>query len=333
MVAGSHPGSALSRSPRAGGLPPLVEDVTPRHLDQADLLVFHDESELQRRWFLSGILWVAPSALGAVFNALADVRARHGYYGEMHFSDLSKQYAEVATARSWVELFIKNRVPSAKFYVLGVDRTHRLWEPRRFGKRFHEYNRFTAQAVWNSYRLFFTEDRTAQIVAYSDGKSRRPAGDALGDGRTTDNFETYLPRRFLMDRDRKFHVNLTRLDGGAGLAASCSLRKVVPLQPCRPGSPEGLVPEHELLQLCDLMLGATRQAVAGGSTRGPKFDLGRRMGELVLDQQRPKWQQRFAVHGRFMVALFPGDDGLTHNNVSRAAEYTRTRRLDEFPGA
>jgi hypothetical protein len=195
-----------------------------------DYCVFHDESEPSKRWLLIGLLFVQRLHLDEVQAVLRHVQRTENCVSEIHFSALPKSFGGQWGAKARV---LHDRV---FFSALAVDRYCPRYEHKRFTEDFHAYNRFTAMALKAGIAWHLGPQRLDELSIHfvSDAKDRasRPGQ------RMIENFENYLPYR-------------TELDAFLNHAGNRSYPWVnleLSLQDSA---------SDDLLQLCDLLLGAT----------------------------------------------------------------------------
>ncbi len=272
--------------------PRLTEALPQKQPAKRPMNVYHDESESEG-WFAIGLLWVRPDDVAAVVRDLVAVRERTGYWHEVHFADLSDYARKRDTARDWFGLATRRHCPHCWFNVLAIDTTSRRYEGRRFDRDWRMYNRFTGMALWSGYRRF--KFGPLELAYIADAKSRTPA----------DNFEEYLEYRFWKDQ-----VDAGELyeEEAFGLKfqltnSEVKVRTVKVRTERRLGTVDA---DEELLQLCDLLLGATCQALTAASTsptRKVKAGLGRKMMKVL----RPRWGHEWFDH--FTLSCFPDAQG------------------------
>lgn len=268
----------------------------------AEYAVFHDESEPTNRWLLIGLLFIRNSRLDDVRGVLRQVRTREGYSGEVHFAGLPKSFggswgAKARVAREWLRCFQNSLHDRVFFSALAVDRHSPRYEHKRFTKDFHAYNRFTAMALKAGVTWHLGPSNLDELTMnfVSDAKDRA----SVPDRQWTDNFETYLPYRAELDAFLS--------QSGRRPYPSVSLN--LTLQDSR---------NEDLLQLCDLMLGATQMALVAGSCRPTKRELGQMVVRWCRDLQQPPWEQQFGLHRKFTLWAFPDQNGRPYNRVGLA---------------
>ncbi len=284
------------------------------------LSVFHDESYHKQMASFYGLLWIEQDSISEVVHRLQECRNYNDYHRKIHFNNLDN-YKKIRMGFDWFNLsldLLKNRM---RFFVLYVNRISPAFDASRFREHFHEYNRYTAIALHSSFRWFYIrETPKIELLFYSDGKINRPGSDLdkRGDGIVSDNFEDYIQRRFQMDLEGKSHeiVNMN----------------VIKLQTPKIPVNGRFTAEEELLQLTDLLLGASRQAFLPECTTGKcsqiKRDLGLKMNKVFKDLEKKPWEQVLGFHKRVKFNFFPGETGrMTDRRMSRSSA---CRKLDEF---
>lgn len=262
--------------------------------------VFHDESIPNNQWLLIGLLFVQNDHLKKTREALQSWRQKEDYWGEIHFSSLPKSFdgkygAKARVAKHWMETFESGLANIARFTVLAVDRKSPAFDHRRFPKDHHVYNRFTAMALKAGIAWFLgPEDLDeVEIQFVSDAKDRMSRPDQG----IVDNFEDYLPYRsqldaFLAQREGKKYPKAVKLSLKLENSAT-----------------------NDLLQFCDLLLGATQMALVAGSSRPTKRELGKMVVSWHYDLQQPPKFQKFRLYRRFNIWGFPNHEGKPYNNL------------------
>lgn len=260
-------------------------------------LVYHDESESMpdRRWLLIGLLFVRVEDVPHVQEALKWYRHREDYWGEVHFSDLPKDFqgkyaGKARLARQWMLAYANNLREVAFFTALAVDRHSPKFEHRRFSKDFHAYNRFTAMALksgiaWHLGRLEYDE---VEITFITDAKSRASSPE----NGMVDNFEVYLPYRAELD------ASLSRISGKR--YPDLTVNPVRAKESC----------EDDCLQLTDLLLGACQVALTASARRLTKCELGLMICRWC-DELRKR--QDWGMYRKFSFQVFPDAQGRFSN--------------------
>jgi len=254
--------------------------------------VFHDESMSMpnKRWLLIGLLFVRENHLDRVRKALYECRRNDNYLGEIHFSALPRSFegkygAKARVARRWMQAYEQGLADIARFTVLAVDHHSPAFEHRRFAKDYHAYNRFTAMALKAGIRWFLGPENweSVTITFVSDEKDRMSRPDQ----RWVDNFENYLPYRAALD------AYLSQREGRPYPSVTAKLM----LQNSA---------ESDLLQLCDVLLGATQMALVGSSSRATRQEL----GQMVV-----RWCRDPNLRRKFDLWAFPNEKGAPYSPV------------------
>jgi len=265
---------------------------------QRDYYVFHDESLPAKRWLIIGLLFVPSEKIDKVRNTLVQIRKREDYFGEIHFSELPRSFKgkwsnKARVAKGWMDIFPGLAQQDwVYFSALIVDRYN--LKRNAFPERFHEYNRFTAMALKAGIAWHLGPKGLDKVVIHfvSDAKSRisRPEQGIV------DNFEEYLPYRAELDAflSRTQKKPYPMVEVSLTLADSSS---------------------EDLLQLCDLLLGATQTALVASSHKPTKRVLGRKIIQWHKDTQKPPWEQAYGLHRKFNLWLFPDKNGAPSGQI------------------
>jgi hypothetical protein len=268
--------------------------------------VFHDESEPQanKRWLLIGLLFVYQNKLENVQTTLQYDRQKESYPGEIHFCQLPKSFGgefggKARVARRWMKAYQDGLCQDALFTCLAVNRASPKFEHKRFSEDYHAYNRFTAMAIKAgiSYLLAPLGYDEITLTVISDGKDRksRPEQNVI------DNFEEYLLYRVELDN----------------FLAQMNSNRPYPTVRMNPVKTLNSA-TSDLLQLTDLLLGATQSALMGIANRPVKRELGRMVASWYQDLQNPPWKQQYKMHRKFSIWGFPDEKGEPFNRFPMA---------------
>lgn len=268
--------------------------------------VFHDESEpnANKGWLLIGLLFVDQRKAPQIQEILRHWRDKEEYLGEIHFCDLPKSFrgkysAKARVAKGWMEAYQGGLYQDAMFTCLAVNRASPKFEHNRFTHDFHAYNRFTAMAIKAgiSYLLAPLGYDEIELTVISDGKDRksRPAQGVV------DNFDDYVAYRVELDNF------LARL---GGWTQSPKVR-VIQIQTVTSAS-------SDLLQLTDLLLGATQAALVGASSRPVKRELASMVVSWYRDLKKLPREQEYKMHRKFNLWGFPDESGKPFNYFQMA---------------
>ncbi len=282
-----------------------------------NLEVYHDESYRENnKWFIIGLLWISSQHEQKIIGNLQQARERNNYFGEIHYRTLTDHSPKRNTAVEWFQIVADNLKRYLWFYLLAINRSHPKYELERFGCHFHEYNRFTSIALFSSFRWFFPRNLPADIMFYSDSKTRRPGGDEIGDGIASDNFEEYLCKRFALDiskiqerTDTSFFRNSWQENGKCSKGYPLKGVRIVETknEPTKERSAE-----EELVQVCDLLLGSFGSVMIGSPpsrSKKAKQYMYMKAKRLVEDIEKKPWKQRYHLYKRLWVGCFPDQQG------------------------
>lgn len=271
-------------------------------LRRGEYFVFHDESIPNKQWFLIGLVFVQAKHVDEAKTMLRRARQAEGYFGEVHFSALPRSFggdygAKARVALRWMRMFEENLAEVVNFSCFAVDRKSPKYEHSRFKADFHAYNRFTAMALKAGIAWHLGPLRWDEVIIHfvPDAKDRQSRPDKG----LIDNFEEYLPYRaeldaFLSQEEGKHYPSLSLI--------------------LDPRDSE----KEDLLQFCDVLLGATQMALVAGSSKATKRKLGQFVVRWCLDLQQPPWQQIYKLHRKFNLWGFPDREGKPYNNVPLA---------------
>lgn len=277
---------------------------------EGEFLVYHDESEpkANKGWLLIGLLFVNSKKHSTILDVLSYHRKRENYFGEIHFCELPKSFngefgAKARVARAWIDAYQNGLFQDAHFSCLAVNRNSPRFDHRRFSEDFHIYNRFTAMAIKAGISWLLVPYGYDQITLtlVSDGKDRKSRPDQG----LVDNFELYITYR----------VESDNLDKWLFANQSYPFIKMKPVR---------IIPsdQDDLLQLTDILLGATQSALVNSAIRPTKRYLASRITAWYEDLQKPLKEQFYGMHRKFNLWGFPDDQGRPYNRFSLTKQPT-----------
>ena len=276
--------------------------------ESLELCVFHDESGDYGHsdWVFTGLLWVREKDISGIAAILRDVRQQENYWKKIHLNELPKSFdgqfgADARVAKEWFTKWYGEIADKTWFNVLAVQLNHPKYDRKRFKQDFHAYNRFTLIALKAGLAWFFKDGKYEhlRLRMYSDKKTRRPGG-ILGDGVNIDNFEDYIMARLGQEVQSYKGPPISLIAKPEGLEF--------------PNDPNLVRPEHELLCLCDLLVGAVAGAVSPKSKRQTKRWFAKQIAKLMQDVRKKPWEQQMGLHRRFSVSYFPNERGEFYSN-------------------
>lgn len=263
----------------------------------SEIAVFHDESGDfgHDDWVFLGLLWVRRADVAELAAELGTLR--DGFVGEIHFYRFPRNFggefgAAARTARAWFERWRVGWGQRTWFNVLAVNRRHTLYDGVRFGRPERAYLHFTTLALRTGLAAFFRDLPAVSLAIWSDERSGRASGVETQAGAGA--FAAALGHALAAD-------------GAGGSAIELEESHVRTLSGERSGP--AFMPEQELLQLNDLLLGATGTAVAPRATSATKRHFARELAPIMEDVRMAPRPRSFGLHGRFLVSYFPGPDG------------------------
>jgi len=261
---------------------------------QGAYLVYHDESMPDKRWLLIWLLFVPVSRKDPITDVLKWHRKQENYYGEIHFSELSKSFdgkygGKARVARRWLKEYESSLSQDVFFSALAVDRHSPRFQRKRFSKDFYAYNRFTAMVLKGgiAWHLDLFEYTEVEITFVTDAKNRASRPDSG----MIDNFEDYIPYRAEMD----------------ALVSSIRGKRypTVRMNPIVPATSSS----DDILQFTDLLLGACQETLTARSIRQTKRQLGLMISRWCQDLMKEPWKQELKLHRKFSFQMFPDHNG------------------------
>ena len=265
----------------------LRNDVSKPHIYR----VYHDESKPTKRWLLIGLLFVSEAKSAAVKATLRRYREKENYWGEIHFSSLPKSFngkygAKALVARHWLRAYQNGLFQDAYLTILAIDKHSPSYQHDRFSKSFHAYNRFTVMAIksgiaWHLNHIRAGERIEIHLLSDAMNRASSPDQDMI------DNFQDYIP--FRIEREMKEEAQYPDV-------------KIVSLKLIESRN-------DDLMQLTDLLLGATQMALVAQSKRDVKVALGQVVLAWFEDLSKEPWNQKFGMHRKVSLSAFPNENG------------------------
>jgi hypothetical protein len=261
------------------------------------------------------VLFVPHEYRTLLLAGLTAIRQKHHFFGELHYTEIKAVRLNAAfnVAREWLELYFTRALPYCPFKAfLAEDGDVRSF-PYPGDSAYPEHamqsllTTFLGAIAWSYHRsdklilrLFFddTDNEVDKAAAWSLPSALVSATDM----------------RRLRGRRYPF-VRVTSVD-----FVESNPRQV-------PGSLWG---DSELVQLCDLMLGACVDALGvPGRTRNRsgRIELARSIGEVLKDTLQVPWFQHVPVHRRFWVSVYTDQYNFAYPAALRQVTQRRLRDL------
>ena len=231
--------------------------------------VYHDVSGKFRkeRWVVVAILYVPVEIKPPLIRELYCVRQEENYWGRIRYSDLPSRFsgsesADARVARRWLSIFSKFSSKGLIAWLYAIDQYSPFFrEKHRKSKDFQLWNFFSARVFkWGLIDCCSSRVRNlslCQVWSHYESRSRHPDPK----GQQSDNFVGYFKREVVPYLAEK-GILVTK---GSPYIIS------VPRQLARAGC--AIVPDEELMQLCDLIAGLTRNAIALSAKSHVKISL------------------------------------------------------------
>ena len=266
----------------------LFSDVVPP--DETSLVLFHDERKVGKQWLYHGVLLVPEENVQLVLAKLGDIRALHGYCGEVHFAELrnlpNHLYGEkCAVARDWIRLFLDEACKLSYFSMLGVDLTMIDW--RRFGQGIDAtrtqaeetmYYRFLEMAVYSACRWFFGEHAKVRLQGMFKDKG--------------------ADRRRLLER---VPSKLSRRSWGALDVQFTSMQPID-----SDHEQETRIPEYShIIQYVDVLIGSASQVLDNSSRKAGICCVASEMVPWVKRATQKPYNPKSEYYKRYALSFFP----------------------------
>ncbi len=265
--------------------------------------VYVDESKPRSRqpWlYIAAIMLRQNRALDLITGLRAD-RQRIGYYGEMRFADITRA-EEAQLAKAWLTrvMYPDDR---AHFAVVGID-THELVSERfgstRRDRQHNIYVRFLRAGLAGGLKHCFGQNVEVGTV-FHDQESQLESRATEVDWRTV----------WMLERD--YGISMAR---DALIYVDSDHRQ----EPSFPGA-------SEILQLADLVVGATRMCMEGPNRKQYQVSVAEHILPLVerlTDEKRIRNRNsRYGYVRRCSIRFFPRP-GLTADEVDDPIERARS---------
>ena len=266
------------------------------YIPKYDYDVYHDISGKfgNKEWCIVGMLWVPTLVKPQLVDKLYLARKEEQYWRNVHYRELPVSFdgyigAKARVARKWFNIY-QQFSGSIRFAAYAINRASLLYDPMRYSRRFQEQNYWSLRTfVWGCSDFI----SKASIVRVTSHVESRPIAPAKRDGIHGDNFPEYFT-------------------GWGPVRAPIQL-----YEPLRVLSVPRVYKNHdivqiqdiELIQLCDLLTGATRNAICAASHIKTKSYFAIEMAKLMLESRTSKQLAQYPK-----VWYFPNRKGQTYKN-------------------
>ena len=260
-----------------------------------DYDIYHDISGKfgNKEWCVVGTLWVPTLVKPQLVRRLYQAREKEQYWGNVHYRELPVSFddyigAKARVAREWFDIYRKFSGP-IRFAAYAINRASPLYDPMRYSRHFQEQNFWSLRTFLWGYSDFTSKDSIVRVTSHVES---RPIAPAKRDGIHGDNFPEYFSR------------------WGPVRAAKIQLYEPLRvLSISREYKNRVVLVDAELIQLCDLLTGATRNAICAASHIKTKSYFAVEMAKLMLESRTSK---RLAQY--LKVWYFPNWKGQTYKN-------------------
>jgi hypothetical protein len=254
-----------------------------------------------------------------LLRRLGEIRKLHDYQGEIHFNQIkgaSRQNKAFQVARGWLECYFREALGRCPFKAFAVDQNG----PRPFP--YPGADRYATHAARSLQTAFLAG------IAWSYG-----------------NFDKVILQPVFDASDSELDLTIaqsfpSRLQ--SAVSDKCVLEgknypmvevHSVKFVDSNPMASEVDWADSELIQLCDLLLGAAFDALKfRGKTRNTKtgrLRLAKSVGQVLKETLVTPWFQQIRVHRRFSVSLYPDKFNMSYPAALKLIE--RPERITNQP--
>jgi hypothetical protein len=252
-----------------------------------ELIVFHDEREIPKKWLYHGYILCKPENLRSLQNQLASMKSKAscGPDKRIHFSDItshSSGSSRTKTAVNWAESFVKRLYEYIWFYLLGIDLTKIDYALYRFSgsTRGSIYNRFFEIGLFSACRYFFgyQSERIEILDIFSEERTLE----------SSDPFLTYVPYK-VNQRDGNIEVKCRQITQVSG-------------DPLR----ERVHPEYvNTLNFVDVILGAFSQSMDWTSSQSGCKEIAQTVYPVCWRLSEKPYNTNSKYYKRYAMSFFP----------------------------
>ncbi len=255
-----------------------------------NLIVFHDEREIPKKWLYHGYVLCEPENLYSLQDQLASMKSKASCSPDkrIHFSDITSHStgsSRTKTAVSWAESFVKRLYEYIWFYLLGIDLTKIDYELYRLSagtqdKNFSIYNRFFEVGLFSACRYFFNylTDRIEILDIFSEKRTLE----------SSDPFLTYAPYK-INQREGNIEVRCKQITQVSG-------------DPLR----EHVHPECvNTLNFVDMILGAFSQSMDWTSSQSGCKEIAQKVYPVCWRLSEKPYNKKSKYYKRYAMSFFP----------------------------
>ena len=261
------------------------------------VVAVHDEIKPQRNrnpFLAHGVLFVPEDWIPILVDSLYRIRKQYGFFDEVHWRTITGagSNSQFCVAREWIKYYLATAIRGCTFKAFIVEDGPN----RRFP--------YPGDIDYPEHLLKSTKASLKAGIAWSFHRERKVRLQLIFDD-TDNEMERSIASQ--VHDVLQAECNTLRLDG----MKRYPWLRVSPVEfhPSNPkeSSSESL-PYTEFIQLCDLLLGASFQALQ--LSQPPKNQPGRRqlaksIMEVLAETLQVPWFQQIQVHRKFSVSLYP----------------------------
>lgn len=249
------------------------------------------------------------------------IRGEVGYYDEIHWREITGASAHskpFQVAQSWIEMYLRRAIRGCPFKAFiaedGPNRSLPYPGDADYPEHLLQSTKaaFKAGIAWS----FYTEKKLRLDIVFDDTDSELEKSVA-----------SELPGLL------QLKCNTQRLEGTKRYPwLRASSVRFISSNPKEVGSKEW--PYSEFIQLCDLLLGASFQALR--LSPEPRKAGRRKLAQSIMgvlgETLKVPWLQQIPVHRKFSVSLYPDQYNFAYPAAIRMATETSTLTKNYLPG-
>jgi hypothetical protein len=245
----------------------------------------------------------------SLLNELSTVRTRTEFLGEIHYTEIKGTKGKAfRVAQAWLSSYFQHALVHCPFKAFFVEQegVRKFPYPGDSG-----YPEHAAQSLLSAF-----------VAGIAWSYSKAPSIELRPIFDSTDN-ELDLRLARDMPDCLEAEVSTRRVTAGRPYPLmSVQTTRFVDSNPLASGP---FWADSELIQLCDLLLGAALDAIddSGRSPKTGRLKLARSVSEVLAETLQTPWFQQIPVHRRFSVSIYPDDFNMAYPAALRRANFER----------
>jgi len=287
--------------------------------------VFHDERGFtsDTRYGVHGMLAVPDDLVEEFGREIRRLRAKQGYFHEMHFKDLATRTPDASPdwllARDCLRFLFEFGFESARFKAFAVDFKHSEFDRVRYHTRTKAYRRFAVTNAKSLVAWCLRGDGKLLVTPFTDAGNPHARAFRRRDGTLFDSFGRYVERECRIARTQEGKTFYPDVEFSSPLRAIPSNPSMLSEQLASELglSMDELITRSDLIQLTDLLVGSLGAALAPDASNVGKQQLIELVASHLAETYELPLSKAIKRARRFSLSCFPGT-GRTPYAVSLA---------------